>query len=107
MRNALVRRHPSILAPRCLGLPRAPAMGAIVARGRQHDHAGASEVEHRLPQGALEVVEAVVPALLVRAHRLFVPQVAVGEADDGGAVDLLEVDLDQLPGVDSTRSRLS
>ena len=37
--------------------------------------------------------------LLVRAHGLLVPQAAVGEADRGDAVGLLEVDLDQLPRV--------
>ena len=37
------------------------------------------------------------PAALVRAHGLLVPQAAVGEADRGDAVGLLEVDLDQHP----------
>src|SRR3954454_20041981 len=46
---------------------------------------------------AVEVVERAAPAAVVRAHRLLVPQPAVGEAHRGGAVGLLEVDLDQHP----------
>ena len=49
-------------------------------------------------QRALEVVEGLAPAVLVGAHRLLVPQAAVGEADGGDTVRLLEVELDQLPG---------
>src|SRR4051794_7295618 len=44
---------------------------------------------------APQVVEDPPPPALVRAHRLLVPQAAVGEADGGGSVALLEVDLDQ------------
>src|ERR671918_2702077 len=50
-------------------------------------------------EGALEVVEGLAPSVLVRAHGLLVPQPAVGEAHRCGAALLLEVDLDQLPGV--------
>src|SRR5215211_7156656 len=49
-----------------------------------------------LGQHTLEVVEARAPAVLVLAHGLFVPQVAVREADEGDAVGLLEVELDEL-----------
>src|SRR5215212_4344336 len=49
-----------------------------------------------LGQHALEVVEARAPAVLVVADGLFVPEVAVGEADEGDAVGLLEVVLDEL-----------
>src|SRR3954471_9209448 len=49
-----------------------------------------------LRQQPLQVVEALPPAVLVRPHGLLVPEVAVGEADRRDALDLLEVDLDQL-----------
>ena len=52
-----------------------------------------------LSELALEVVERPAPAALVRAHRLLVPQVAVGEADGRHAVRLVELELDQLPRV--------
>ena len=48
---------------------------------------------------ALEVVERLAPAALVGAHGLLVPEAAVGEADRGAAVGLLELELDQLPRV--------
>src|SRR5690606_12330404 len=44
-----------------------------------------------------EALEDAGPTALVRPHGLLVPQPAVGEADLGRAVDLLEVDLDQRP----------
>src|SRR5918995_4781882 len=51
----------------------------------------------RRVQCAAEVVERPAPAVLVRNPGLLVPQAAVREADRGGALALLEVDLDQLP----------
>ena len=50
-----------------------------------------------LGQHPLQVVEALPPAVLVGPHGLLVPQVAVGKADRRETLDLLEVDLDQLP----------
>src|SRR5215217_4550291 len=49
-----------------------------------------------LRQHPLQVVEALPPAVLVGPHGLLVPQVAVSEADRRDALDLLEVDLDEL-----------
>src|SRR5215212_10086505 len=111
MRNALVRRHPSVLGAalsratkrwrkrgrRDMG-PSARSRRRVRSRTRAHrgglsasppTRSGASLAG--LLQRALEVVEAVVPALLVRAHGLFVPQVAVGEANGGHAAGFLEV----------------
>src|SRR5687767_4815055 len=51
----------------------------------------------RSGQRPLEVVEAPVPAALVRADGLLVPQAAVAEAHGRRAVGLLEVQLDERP----------
>ena len=48
-------------------------------------------------EGAFEVVEGSVPAVVVGAYGLLVQEAAVGEADGGDAVGFLEVQLDELP----------
>ena len=80
-----------------LGIPACASAGSSpTARACWHA-TSASDLLRRSGECALEVVEGLAPSALVRAHGLFVPEPAVGEANRGAAVRLLELDLDQLP----------